>query len=286
MKKRYILLLLFIGLHIPLAFWFFNSAFVVVTDEQTSAFFDEKGLTSTIGNDSIHGHPLRWVDISTSDVDSMPIIIFTHGAPGAANHFFQFLTDTSLLRHARLIAIDRLGYSPTDQGNAEVSIQKQSEAIAKVLSHYAYPFVIAVGHSYGGPITSHFVLDNPEKVKAAVLLAPALDPEEERDFAIVKLTEWKATRWAVPAFLMVAAAEKKAHEAELRRMLPKWNTVSTPFTHLHGTNDRIVPYENISFSEKVIPDSLLTIITIEGGTHMTPWEDQEIVQEELLKLLR
>lgn len=285
MKKRYILLLVFIGLHIPLAIWFLNSPMSVANDEDTYDYFEDEGLKCSIGHDSIFNHPLRWVEVSNSENDSLPIVIFTHGAPGAANNFFQFLEDTTLLKYARLIAIDRLGYSPDDQGNAEVSIQKQSEAIAKVLSHYAYPYVIAVGHSYGGPITSSFVLDNPEKVKAAVLLAPALDPDEEKDFAIVKFTEWKATRWAVPAFFMVAAAEKKAHESELRSMLPKWESVQTPFIHVHGTDDKIVPYENIAFSRKVIPDSLLSIITIDGGSHMTPWEDEDLITNQLLGIL-
>ena len=81
-------------------------------------------------------------------------------------------------------------------------------------------------------------------------------------------------------------AEKKAHEAELRKLLPKWKTVKTPFIHVHGKDDKIVPYENISFSKEVIPDSLLTIVTIGGGSHMTPWSDQEIVTEILLELLQ
>jgi len=285
-KKRYIFLLVFVAIHIPIGIWFFRSPMSVANDEQTFRYFERQGLQCTVGHDSIFGHPLRWVEVSTLKEDSLPIVIFTHGAPGAANNFFQFTTDNSLLKHARLISIDRLGYSPDDQGNAEVSIQKQSEALAKVLSHYAYPYVIAVGHSYGGPITSSFVLDNPEKVKAAILLAPALDPDHEKDFAIVKFTEWKATRWAVPAFFMVAAAEKKAHESELRKMLPKWNTVRTRFIHVHGTDDDIVPYGNIEFSKKMIPDSLLTIVTIDGGSHMTPWEDEELVKELVLQQLQ
>lgn len=285
MKKRYIILLVFVGLHIALAVWFFNSPMSVVTDEQTYEYFEDNNLKCTIGHDSIFGHPLRWVEVSTSKKDSLPIVIFTHGAPGAANNFFQFQTDTTLLRYARLISIDRLGYSPDDQGNAEVSIQKQSEAIAKVLSHYHYPYVVAVGYSYGGPITSSFVLDNPEKVKATVLLAPAIDPDNEKGFFMVKFTEWKATRWAVPVFFMVSAAEKKAHEQQLREMLPKWSTVKTPFIHIHGTSDEIVPYENVQFSRRVIPDSLLTVITIDGGSHMTPWADQELVKDELLNVL-
>jgi pimeloyl-ACP methyl ester carboxylesterase len=285
-KKRYIAFLIFIALHIVGAIWYFNSPMSVATDEQTNDYFADKGLKCSVGHDSIFSHPLRWVEISTPSKDPLPIVIFTHGAPGAANNFFQFLTDTSLLKYARLISIDRMGYSPDDQGNAEVSIQKQSEALAKVLSHYAYPYVIAVGHSYGGPITSNFVLDHPEKVKAAVLLAPALDPDEEKDFFIVKFTEWKATQWMVPAFFMVAAAEKKAHESELRMVLPKWETVQTPFIHVHGTDDNIVPYENIAFSKRMIPDSLLKIITIKGGTHMTPWEDEDLVKDQLLQLLR
>ncbi len=286
MKKRYIFLLVLVVLPVVGVLWFLTSPMAITTDEQTYGFFEDEGLECRIGHDSIHGHPLRWVEVSALQEDTLPIIIFTHGAPGAANNFFQFLTDTSLLKHARMISIDRLGYSPDDQGQAEVSIQKQSEAIAKVLGHYAYPYVIAVGHSFGGPITANFVLDNPEKVRAAVLLAPALSPNEEKDFFIVKFTEWKATQWAVPAFFMVAAAEKRAHEQQLRALLPKWNTVRTPFIHVHGTSDRIVPYENTAFSERVIPDSLLQLMTIDGGTHMTPWADRELVKEVILGLVR
>lgn len=284
-KKRYIFLLIFIAIHIPFAIWYYNSPWSIAEDEATHEYFQDRGLKCTIGHDSIFDHPLRWVEVSTLEEDSLPIVIFTHGAPGAANNFFQFLEDTSLLKYARLIAVDRLGYSPDDQGNAEVSIQKQSEAIAKILSHYKYPYVIAVGHSFGGPITSNFVLDNPEKVKAALLLAPALDPDREKDFFMVKFTEWKATRWFVPPFFMVAAAEKKAHEAELRKMLPKWDLVCTPFVHVHGTDDDIVPYDNIDFSKRVVPDSLLTIVTIDDGSHMTPWEDEELVNQLILSKL-
>lgn len=286
MKKRYIFLLLFIGIHIPIGIWYFNSPMAVATDEETYDFFEDKGLECTVSHDSIFGHPLRWVEVSTLEEDSLPIVIFTHGAPGAANNFFQFLDDTSLLKYARLISIDRLGYSPEDLGNPVVSIQKQSEAIAKVLSHYGYPYVIAVGHSYGGPITANFVLDHPEKVKVAILLAPALDPDHEKSFFTEKFTQWKATRWAVPTYFMVAAAEKKAHESELRKMLPKWKTVRTPFIHVHGTDDDIVPYGNIEFSKRMIPDSLLTIVTIDGGSHMTPWSDREEVEQLILGQLR
>jgi hypothetical protein len=107
-KKRYIFLLVFICFHIVLAVWFFISPVAVKTDVQTNNFFEDEGLECTIRNDSIFGHPLRWVEVSTVEKDTLPIVLFTHGAPGAANNFFQFLTDSSLLNQARLIALDRL----------------------------------------------------------------------------------------------------------------------------------------------------------------------------------
>ncbi len=258
---------------------------MIATDNSTLRYFKKRGLECNIQLDSIYDHPLRWVEVSTLNKDTLPIVLFVHGAPGSANNFYDFLADTSLLNQARLISVDRLGYSPYDQGESVVSIQKQSDALVKILSHYQYPWLIVVGHSYGGPIVSNFAIDNPEKVKAALLLAPALDPENEKILGIAKLTKWKATKWMAPDLFMVATDEKNAHVEQLNILLPKWEHVSVPFIHLHGTKDGLVPYENIKFSKTVIPSEFLQIISIKNGDHLLPWSETELVKKEVLKWL-
>ena len=258
---------------------------MIATDNSTFRFFEKRGLECNIQIDSIYDHPLRWVEVSILKKDTLPIVIFVHGAPGSANNFYEFLADTSLLKYARLISIDRLGYSPYDQGEAEISIQKQSDALKKILSHYQYPWVLAVGHSFGGPIVANYVLDYPDKVKAAILLAPALDPENEKYLTIAKLADWKATNWIVPELMMVANAEKNAHAEQLRILLPKWENIQVPIVHMHGTNDGLVPYENVAFSKEMITAENLEIISIKKGNHLLPWSETETVKEEILKWL-
>jgi pimeloyl-ACP methyl ester carboxylesterase len=256
---------------------------MIATDNSTDRFFKKRGLKYNIELDSIHNHMLRWVQVSPLEKDTVPIILFVHGASGSANNFYQFLADSSLLKHARLISVDRLGYSPYDQGESVVSIQKQSDALAKVLTHYQYPWLLIVGHSYGGPIVANYTLDYPEKIKAAILLAPALDPENEKVLGIAKLTEWKATKWMIPDFFMVAADEKNVHVEQLKLLLPKWETAQVPFVHLHGTKDGIVPYENTDFSKRVINEEFLEVISIENGNHLLPWSETELIKKELLR---
>lgn len=259
---------------------------MIATDNSTLKYFGKRGLDCSIKLDSIYDHPLRWVEVSTLEKDTLPIVLFVHGAPGSANNFYEFLADTTLLSCARLISVDRLGYSPHDQGESVVSIQKQSDALAKVLAHYHYPWNLVVGHSYGGPIVSNFAIDHPEKVKAAILLAPALDPENEKILGIAKLTEWKTTKWMVPDLFMVAAEEKNAHVDELNQLLPKWENVAVPFVHMHGTKDGLVPYENIEFSKEVIPKEFLQIVSIKNGDHLLPWSETELVRNEILKWVK
>jgi pimeloyl-ACP methyl ester carboxylesterase len=258
---------------------------MIATDNSTVRYFKKRGLECSIKLDSIYNHPLRWVEVSILEKDTLPIVLFVHGAPGSANNFYEFISDTTFLKYARLISIDRLGYSPYDQGESVVSIQKQSDALAKVLTHYQYPWLLVVGHSYGGPIVSNFAIDYPEKIKAAVLLAPALDPENEKILGIAKLTEWKATKWMVPDLFMVAADEKNAHVEQLKLLLHKWDNVSVPFVHIHGTKDGLVPYENIEFSKEVIDEKFLQVVAIEKGDHILPWSETELVKAELLKWL-
>jgi len=141
-----------------------------------------------------------------------------------------------------------------------------------------------VGWSFGGPIAAKVAIQNKE-VDALLLLAPAVDPNYEKHFALGYLAKWKLTRWFVPKAFRVAELEKLAHAAELEQMKDDWSKLRIPVIHMHGDKDKLVPFENLTFSRKMIPQEYLTPIVVENGGHLLPWKNYELVQENVLFLL-
>jgi len=80
-------------------------------------------------------------------------------------------------------------------------------------------------------------LEAPEIVAALVMLAPALDSEAERYFALGKLAEWKLIEWMVPLSFRVTQIEKRFHAAALRSLVDQWKNIQVSFLLLHGCKD-------------------------------------------------
>lgn len=256
--------------------------FYPTSEEDVTAYFERHGQQAEFRHDSVAQRPIHWADVNMTGSDTVPVVIFVHGGGGNANHFLHFMSDTALNRHARMITFDRLGYAPFDMGRSEVSIARQGEVIGQILSHYDYPWVLVVAHSYGGPIAMSHVIHHPEKIKAVLLLAPALDPDAEPVFRSVVLTRWVITGWAIPRMLIVAADEHMAHVEELNELKERYADLRPlPIIHMHATGDFIIPYSNMRYSERMVPEGYLRTVTIEGGDHFLPWTAKKRVSEEI-----
>lgn len=253
-------------------------------DDSIVKEFAELSIHARVHHAKVDSNELRWIEVNQFENDSLPIVVFVHGAPGWANNWFAFLKDSMLYSNARLIALDRLGYYPSDAAPV-TSIPMHSRALDTILSRYNYESAIVVGHSYGGPISALYACRNPEKLKGLILLAPALDPENEKDVFAARFTWWKATSWAVPNFLIKAGAEKRVHAEELKKIEPNWKNLAVPLVQLHATGDDVVPYINLEYTERMFPDSLTTLITIDGGDHLLPWSAKEESKELIYQML-
>lgn len=222
----------------------------------------------------------------TQKSDTLPLVIFIHGAPGSSDDYIHFLKNKNLLDHCRMISFDRPGYGYSSFGQSETSIEKQASVIQRILDvNPDNKKVLLVGHSFGGPIACKFAMDYPSAVNGLLLLAPAIDPDHEKIFWISNFGRWKTTRWAAPTPLKVATDEKFTHIAELELLLDDWGRINIPVTHIHGDKDMIVPYENLEFSKKQIGDSLLKTVSIPKENHFLPWSQEKLVENELLELL-
>lgn len=239
-----------------------------------------------INNVELAGRELHYFE-TTRISDTMPLIVFVHGAPGAADNYYKYLSDSMLLAKAQLVAIDRPGYGYSGYGKSEPSIEKQTEAVCKIVGMFPKASkVILVGHSYGGPIVAKCAMMHPEKFAAAIMLAPVNDPASEKVFWYANFARWTLTRWMLSKALRVSGDEKFAHIAELKKMQNDWSHIAIPIVHIHGMKDKnLAPTSNIEFSKTHINPNFLKLIILPEASHFIPWSDYGVVKKELVELL-
>lgn len=257
-----------------------------MSDAKVARKFKEAGVEARIQRFEVAGydHTLRVVS-GPIDAEKQTAVFFVHGAPGSSQDFYRFLQDSALLAHANVYSVDRPGYGYSNFGKAEVSVQRQAQLLAAVVAQLPEQQIIVVGHSFGGPIAPLIGMYG-SKVAAAIMLAPAIDPEHEKILKIAYLGKWKATRWLAPKALRVAADEKFSHADALREAQPLWSQLKMPVWHYHGTKDVLVPYENLAFAAKHFDSTRFTAIGLEGENHFLPWSQYDRVRQQLLQLLQ
>ena len=226
---------------------------------------------------------LRYVEVADGK-HIKPTIFFIHGAPGSSDNFFNFMKDENLVARFDMVSVDRPGYGYSDFGKSETSIKKQAEALYPILKEYKNTPTLLVGHSYGGPVAAKTAVLYPGMVQGIMLLAPAIDPQHEKKFAIAWFGKAKPFRWLTPKSWKVATDEKYSHVEELKKMLPDWEKIKVPVTYIQGDEDSLVPYENLAFAEKMIDSSCLKVIGIPGEDHFLPWSQEELVTSEIFSL--
>src|SRR6185295_14483737 len=166
------------------------------------------------------------------------------------------------------VALDRPGYGKSGEGKPVTSIKEQAEMIKPLfdLNRSKHPAVL-VAHSYGGPIAVQIAMDYPETVKAMILLAPQIDPDNEKQFAINKLANLKVIQWMMPKMWYTAYWEKRTHVDELKKMHNEWNKISTPTVYMFGDKDGIVPPANAQYAKRMVTNAPMEMIEFPNENH-------------------
>ena len=116
------------------------------------------------------------------------------------------------------------------------------------------------------------------------MISPAIDPQQEKKIWASRFTQWWVTRWMVPTGYRVAGDEKTVHAQELALLDKDWGSLTIPVIHIHGDADDIVPYGNVDYTAKKIPN--IEVITTPGTGHEIAWGRPELIMPHLLKLIR
>jgi pimeloyl-ACP methyl ester carboxylesterase len=218
----------------------------------------------------IENDSLRLRVVSTG-VDTLPMLLLIHGAPGAWWGYMNLLDDEDLQKRFHIVAVDRPGYghSRLKKHRSVTSIEMQARCLLPLLAlNRSAERVVILGRSYGAPIAAYMSTLAPEKVSQLILVSPVIDPEKERFYWFSKWGRNPLIQLFLPTEFNVATKEKYKHVSELKRILPMWKKVCVPTTVIQGGKDWIGDPANIEFAKKQIVSSNSQYILLPNAGHM------------------
>ncbi|WP_207495130.1 alpha/beta fold hydrolase [Aridibaculum aurantiacum] len=254
-------------------------------DEELQAYFQENKVPGKIGYYNSQGRRIRYASVGN---DSLPMLVFIHGAPSSLGIYQEYFRDSLFLRKFKMVALDRPGYGYSGFGDPMPSIQKQAAAIRPLIDSLHHPTrpIIIVGSSYGSSIACRFAMDYPQLVDAIVLVAPSMAPGEEKIFWFSRTIEHPLLRSLVPRMFQSANTEKLAHEAELKKMLPYWKNIMVPVMYMQGEKDELLYTSNAVFAKKELVNvPYLDIHFFPGRPHFIPFTEKATIRKKILHML-
>jgi pimeloyl-ACP methyl ester carboxylesterase len=73
---------------------------------------------------------------------------------------------------------------------------------------------------------------------------------------------------------------------ELGLLQPHISSIRCPVVIVHGSRDRLVPVENVTYMENHLRDAVRETMVVEGGDHFIIWNNEELIRQVLLEMVR
>ncbi|SEP83584.1 alpha/beta fold hydrolase [Flavobacterium urocaniciphilum] len=254
-----------------------------MTPKETTTYFSNsnieyKDLTFKISDE----HQIHYIETGDSTKSTL---FFLHGSPGSWDAYKKYLSDLDLQKQFRLIAIDRPGFGYSNFGTAE-DLETQANLILPFIKskNNNQPFTL-IGHSMGGPIAVKLATKSPTLFKNLVILAGSIDPNAETPENWRPILMTKPIRYLIPGAFRTSNDELWWLKDDLKIMKTQLHNITSNILIIHGTEDSLVPYSNVSFMEKAFINARkIEVIPIEKADHFIPWTHFEIIKKSLMSL--
>lgn len=227
--------------------------------------------------------PNAQLHYATSKNESEHLLLLIHGAPGAWFGYKEYLHDSSLLAHFKIIVPDRLGYNQSTDTLA--SVAQQAASLAQLLRRFPHQKVTVLGRSYGAPIAARLAMDYPELVDALVLVAPACAPHLEKFWWFSGPSNTPFARFFLPKYVNRASDEKFMHTAQLQQMQGLWATIRCPVSIVQGGKDWIIDVRNGAYVDSALVNAPHKYVFLPENGHLLTTERPDIIRELILETL-
>ena len=156
-------------------------------------------------------HRAEWLEVDGVRVRALragrgdTTLVFLHGY-GESLLAWRLLLDR--FTHYRLLAIDLPGFGMSDRPGA-YDFQSYTRWLGGLIREQTRGAVVVVGHSMGGQLAAALALEHPDRIVAAVLIAPAgagVQPFLTDTAGVASF----AARWAAGAIAFVLPAHDSA----------------------------------------------------------------------------
>lgn len=214
-----------------------------------------------------------------------------------------------LAQRYRVVAIDLPGFAGSEKPEASYSLEAMTVRLVSFLDRWIDGPTIVVGHSMGGELAAALALARPERVKAAVLIAPAgwtvglggiadtmyptkaqaigwylssrafLLPEHDLEWMGEPDSAARYTLMGDPAYRHATA--RMLQEFDFRGMRDRFGEVQQPVLLIWGELDPVIPF--------AVADSLATrlpcsrLLSLPTGLHRPQLELPDTVAAEVLR---
>lgn len=279
-KKRYVFVL-FVFAYLLFA----NSCMTMRTSaKNTAEFFRESNIAFADETLEFQDRKLHYIQTGKKDA---PTLVFVHGSPGSWDAYKAYLTDSTLLNNFRILAPDRPGFGKSGFRKS-MALKPQAHLLNTLLAQLdnSKPYTL-IGHSYGGPLIVQMALEQPKRYQNLVILAGALDPAAEKPEKWRKPLTWFPFKYLVPGALKPSNDELWMLKEDLRSLQPKLSELKQRTLIIHGTEDKLVPYQNVPFMEKHLSNvDNLKVIPIQNENHFIVWSQEKLVKAALLNWVK
>jgi pimeloyl-ACP methyl ester carboxylesterase len=252
-----------------------------ISDQAIIEKFKDESLQPVIDSFNYKDKKVRVIKMQKEIDTTLPTLVFVHGSPGSSMDFKTYLANEDLNKNANLITYDRVGYGNTNIGEVLNSVEQELDVLHMVIQDLNSENIVLIGYSYGGTV----VMADPIKYRKKIALAAAVRGDLEPLFWLLNIYKWCFTRPLVPNKLQGAASEKFRHISELEAIKDQWNKSESKVLSIHGTLDRIVPFQNSLFLKKIMDKDKFTLLPIQEGNHGLVWNQFDLINSEILKSL-
>jgi pimeloyl-ACP methyl ester carboxylesterase len=249
---------------------------------EVTTYFKDIGKAPELQTIQVNGRRINYADTKS---DSLPMVVFFHGAPGSWSAFIDFLADEQLYSQFRLLSVDRPGYGYSDFGEAEPDLEKQAELFKPILEmNQSDKLPILVGHSLGGPVIAKMAMLYPDLIGGIIMVAPSIAPDLEPEEAWRGPLRNPMLRWLIPTSMRVTNEEIFFLKDELKRMMDGWKTITCDVIVIQGSEDGLVDPENAAFAKNMLTQTDPDIRYFEDVNHFIPWNNPQLIKTAILNM--
>jgi pimeloyl-ACP methyl ester carboxylesterase len=276
---------LMIGFFIFITVWLILAQCMMkyrISDNNAKQKFSKAGVSLTTETKTINGFDIHYAKTGN---DTFPTLFFVHGSPDGWTRYEEFMKDKELLSKYRIISIDRPGFGHSQFGDAK-NLEDQSRLISPLVKSIKNGKPIyGIGHSYGGPVIVKLQVDNQDLFNGLVLLAAAVDPQEEKPERWRFIMKMPPLNYLLPGAYRPSNTELVYLKKDLKQLDKEWEKITCPVWIIHGNKDTYVPVANADYAKrKLIKATSVDVKILNGADHFIPKERYDEVKEVLMRL--